>query len=397
MLMLCSALALAGCGGADAGKSSTSRGQSPGKATAGVATSGAPGAAASDVPDPGKVPKAVAPETTHDFGTIELGEEKVYTFAIRNEGTAPLKLVKGEPGCKCTKFQLGSLPVEEKELEVPPGESTNVTVTFRIDKPMESELFEQAAPVETNDPEKGEIRLTVKGLLAQLFIIRPSRTWDIGDFKAKDSPRAEGTIVSPVLDEFEINEIWSQMPDNLKISSTPLEKEELEKLEAKSGYKLVATIEGDTALGQYSSYFEVRTPARDGIKIPIVVKWRRTGPLKIYGLGSKWIEELNLLKLDKFPAVDGKTGKLALFVDEGGAPLKMEAVEADPNWLEVKLEPDVKFKGNGKSQKYTLTITVPPGKQPAARNAADNTATVRIKTNHPDIGTFEIKVSYFSL
>lgn len=377
VMMLLSAAALAGCGGDHTGKSTAGRKE-------------ASNAAAGTGANAENVPKAVAPETLHDFGTIELGEAKVHEFSIRNEGTGTLELKSAGRDCKCTDFEIAKAALD-------PNESTEVKVTFRIDKPMASEMFEQSVRVGTNDPENSEIRLRVKGVLTELFDIRPSRIWEIGDFRSKDSPKAEGTIVSSILDEFEISELVSHTPDNLKIASTPLDKAELAELGVKSGYKLVATIEGETALGPYESYFDVRTPARGGVELPIIVRWKRVGPLKIYGLGANWKEELNLLTLDKFPAAQGKSAKLALFVEEGDEPLKMEALEVKPEWLEVKLEQDKLPKGKGQTQKYLLTVTVPPGKPTEVRNSVETAATVKIKTNQPDIGMIEIKVVYVAL
>ena len=44
----------------------------------------------------------VVGSTEYDFGTMERRGVRTHTFVIRNDGTKPLTLEKGETTCKCT-------------------------------------------------------------------------------------------------------------------------------------------------------------------------------------------------------------------------------------------------------------------------------------------------------
>src|SRR6516165_5276511 len=58
-------------------------------------------------------PKAVISETDFEFGPMEVGEERVHDFTIRNEGQAPLIIKQGPTTCQCTvsKLETGELGV----------------------------------------------------------------------------------------------------------------------------------------------------------------------------------------------------------------------------------------------------------------------------------------------
>ena len=63
---------------------------------------------------------AVVDETDYDFGRMEVGEEQSHVFTIRNEGEAPLVIVKGPTTCQCT---ISDVETGTKA----PGESAKVT------------------------------------------------------------------------------------------------------------------------------------------------------------------------------------------------------------------------------------------------------------------------------
>jgi len=41
-------------------------------------------------------PKIFFPETTHNFGTVAQGEKVTHEFVVKNNGDAPLKLIKAK-------------------------------------------------------------------------------------------------------------------------------------------------------------------------------------------------------------------------------------------------------------------------------------------------------------
>lgn len=72
---------------------------------------------------------------THDFGTIEVSEEP-YTavFSFKNAGLLPLQVQVVSTPCVCTSASW------TKE-EIAPGESGEVTVTYKAEGPLERMSF----------------------------------------------------------------------------------------------------------------------------------------------------------------------------------------------------------------------------------------------------------------
>ena len=50
----------------------------------------------------------VVGSTEYDFGTMERRGIRSHTFVVRNDGTEPLTLIKGETTCKCTLSSLAA-------------------------------------------------------------------------------------------------------------------------------------------------------------------------------------------------------------------------------------------------------------------------------------------------
>lgn len=102
------------------------------------------------------------PEAEHDFGYIDPGTVSAHhDFEFENRGTGDLLLEPAGSSCKCTVAELND-PI------IGPGESVNVRVVWNSGADL-SENFEQVAIVRTNDPDRPEVELTVRGKVARPF------------------------------------------------------------------------------------------------------------------------------------------------------------------------------------------------------------------------------------
>jgi hypothetical protein len=110
-------------------------------------------------------PRIVLDEgTRYDFGVMSRNQQRSHTFVIRNQGNGLLILSFIDKSCMCTDVTLS-------RSEVPPGESTEITMTW---KPSTfNPEFEQSARFQTNDPSRIELDLTVFGKVQQLLQISP--------------------------------------------------------------------------------------------------------------------------------------------------------------------------------------------------------------------------------
>ncbi|MGL6227150.1 MAG: DUF1573 domain-containing protein [Thermoguttaceae bacterium] len=109
--------------------------------------------------------KAFLPYELYDFGVFDREKEGTHDFVIENRGEADLTLQVNRTSCTCTGVQLS-------RDRIPPGEKGTITVHWKSDTP--APTFKQGASILTNDPNKLEIFLTVKGLFTFPMMIVPS-------------------------------------------------------------------------------------------------------------------------------------------------------------------------------------------------------------------------------
>jgi hypothetical protein len=329
----------------------------------------------------GPQPKVVLPEDTYKFGTMEMGQTRQHVFIIKNEGAAPLKLVKGKATCKCTKFEL------DKD-EIPPGEEARAEVAW---KPVEVQsAFRQSAPITTNDPAMPEFRFVIEGEVVQILSILPSQTWQLGQLREGEPTKFTGTIASSLLDAFTITSIESSDP-HLTVETAPLDQEELKTLNVKSGYRVSASVEG-TQVGEFDGKITFAVDARPDQKFEIELKGNRAGPLRI--IGSHWYSERMALDLGTFDAKKGAKNVLTMFITGGPDDLQILESTSSSEDLKLAITPETDFKG--KAKKFLISIEVPPGAPPAAHSKG-NAVVLKVKTNHPEMQEFKMRVYYVSI
>jgi hypothetical protein len=111
--------------------------------------------AAADATGVAGVPKARPLKIEHHAGQLEPGPQFDYTFPIRNEGTAPLSILRAEADCICISPEFD--PVIE------PGATGSVRIRF--DTKGRVGLMRKNVTVETNDPERPQFVLTLVAML----------------------------------------------------------------------------------------------------------------------------------------------------------------------------------------------------------------------------------------
>jgi hypothetical protein len=112
----------------------------------------------------------------HDFGTMAPDAKGEHSFVVRNAGSTPLSLEIGGSSCKCT---VGTL--EEDALG--PGESTTVKMEWTVRTVADE--FEQHADLITNDPDRPEVRLRIKGRVVRDVEVVP-KAWSFGEVASGD-------------------------------------------------------------------------------------------------------------------------------------------------------------------------------------------------------------------
>ena len=99
-------------------------------------------------------PKLVLPRTEFDFGRIDpKGGTVSHNFTVRNEGTAPLVILKTYTSCSCTEAKYPRKPIM-------PGDSAVIKVSY--DPKVQAGTVFKAIQIYSNDPARRTI-VTIKG------------------------------------------------------------------------------------------------------------------------------------------------------------------------------------------------------------------------------------------
>ncbi|HUG90510.1 MAG TPA: DUF1573 domain-containing protein [Planctomycetaceae bacterium] len=334
----------------------------------------------------GPWPKAVVEVSEHNFGKTLAGKEGSHTFVIRNEGQADLVLAKGETQCRCTLSELA-------QKAIPPGQAGEVTLTWLPDHP--NATFSQSAEIRSNDPENQSIRLIVSGVVEELITIEPSDVWTAGHVSAVEPAVVTGSIRSAFLDDFKVLELITS-GDHTTAEAILIPHDSREAAGMKSGYLIRVTLHPGGPMGSFNEELTLRTDIRGGTDLKIHVTGQRQGPLRMVQLrGVRWNEEVQRATLDKFPASQGKTGVLLLFIEAPeGQEAHIEVVEDPASNIRATIEKDAAPQ-SGNRARFRLTLEVPPGLPPitAIRETAPR---VTLKTNHPAVPEYTFQVGYIT-
>ncbi len=337
----------------------------------------------------GPHPKAIVDKPQFDFGVLEVDQKATHKFVVRNEGEAPLKLVKGHTTCKCT---LSSLD----EGEIAPGKSATVELSWKV--PGTTEDFRQVATILTNDPENTKIELVVHGSAMARVMFPQSTHWRVADIVGDKPAHVEGTMFSGILDKFNVVGFEYATP-LMKAEAEPLPVEALKDFKGKCGYVIKVSLEAGTPVGTFTYPLVIKTDIPkvtedlkpDGtLDLLVNISGRRSGPLSIFG--KYWNEEYVTFDFGSFEAAKGRKIELNMFViDAPEAGLNFTSVECDPPELKVELRPDPNFKG--KSRRYFLDLEYPPHSPLATRtHDSQNMGRIKVKTNHPGASEIEYRV-----
>jgi hypothetical protein len=101
-------------------------------------------------------PHAVFPDPSWNFGYLPQKAEVSHTFYVRNDGNAPLKVVKIELDCSCTS-------VSEIEKPIDPGDSAAIVLSFKTGR--YHGRVTKSARVHTDDPVRPIQRVRFQSLV----------------------------------------------------------------------------------------------------------------------------------------------------------------------------------------------------------------------------------------
>jgi hypothetical protein len=330
-------------------------------------------------------PRVRVSSTQHDFGIMDPDSTGRYGFEIYNIGAGPLKLKLGPTSCKCT---LSGLSKDQ----VLPGEKAEVNLEWNTGHKVLS--FEQSAVVLTNDPLNKEVELRVSGKVRMAIaldrpeIILPAGAPDAG-------VKFDVLIYSQLWDDFAVENLQSLVKD-LKWEVTTVEPVRFPKLDARSVKLLTVEFPQPVLQGGFTE--QMRLSIRplgstlvaqdDAVRhIDLPVSGSVLRRLAIYGPA---ITSDGIVNLGTMRHGAGKQVKLIVKVRDSQTDLGTPKLEIFPETLAARLTPHSGDKGSGL---YDLSIEVPPGTGPC-QYLTSPLGRLAIVTDHPRIGTMEVKLSF---
>jgi hypothetical protein len=324
-------------------------------------------------------PRVRLEEDTYDFGIMDSNSKGLYEFVFTNVGGSPLELRKGPTSCKCTATVL-------EEGMVPPGESTAVVVEWTA-KEYPGE-FTQTAEIETNDPNRPHVTLTIKGRVTVAVKSVPSPLILTG--VAAGEPKTGNVRVFGFLPRsLEITGHEFSKPDiagYFEVTSRPLSADELaaeKEEEATSGCLVEVTVKPGLPVGTFRQTITLKTSYPESPTIELPVQGNIGSEISIVGRG--WSEQSGILSLGSVRSQEG--GKRRLFIRAGGpdsTEVTYKLVETYPDLLKVTVG-ETTHTEDGKIALTPLIIEIPKGSRPANHMGLDEEELGRIilETSHP--------------
>jgi hypothetical protein len=292
---------------------------------------------------------------THDFGRMERDSTRSHTFEIRNDGDAPLKLVERSTSCKCTTSLL------DDGLVLP---GTTATVTLEWKAITEGGDFRQTATIETNDPRRQFLTLTIHGKVTQSHKVAPEEL-AFTRVQASDGAHQDLYIYSYgqpdlAISEHEFLEAATTNYFGLEISPMP---EELLKKEdgAKAGQVARVILKPGLPLGPLHQTIRLRLNLPDEPVVEIPIVGEVVGDLTVVGPRSQWNDELQILNLGTIKSGLGakSRGMYLLVKAEDREKLNLQVREIAPRNLNFRFDEPRELAGRGLFQ-IPFTVEVPP-------------------------------------
>ena len=325
-----------------------------------------------------------------DFGVMERNGTRSHRFEIKNAGTAPLRLEKGETTCKCTINKLVDGVLK-------PGESVMVELEWIAKEVGPDMVFMQTADIKTNDPARKVLRLTVRGDIITTVKVVPSPLV-MSSIAASRGTEGEVLIYSYRTDNLDFLEttVDPELVDLIEAVVEPISSEELaeDKL-AQSGKKLKIRLKPGLPLGALDQTVWLKTNLEDSPLVPVHFQGTVVSDIAIYG--KRFDRTKNLFNLGRVSQKDGFRGELRILVrGEHRQMTKFQVVSVDPkDALEVKVQSKADT-GSGKTVQHILEVAVPKDAPLVSRIGVGQgkLGQIVLSTTHPEVEKIVIKVSF---
>jgi hypothetical protein len=322
----------------------------------------------------------IAENTTFDFGKMSQRDESKHVWTIKNSGEANLEMwLDGKPSCSCTVAEFESdKPMEEgsplKKVEVPPGESTRITIGWKT-KEWKDSKYAQSATFGTNDPARPTFTLGVKGVVHPPIMIVPGQMISLQSVSSEDTTNTKFGMFSIDKPNFKITKVSTSRPAFIVATVHPMDADQRKVFQINAGYRVDIEVKPGMPIGAFHDEIVVSTdhPRQGELKIAIV--GNVSGPISAFP---------ERVRIPNVTRAEGITKDVSLLV-RGDKETKFE-VARKPERLEVAIVSGE----SSTSGRYHMRVTVPKG-----TTAGRIEGMIILKTDNPKAAELKIPVDIF--
>ena len=311
-------------------------------------------------------------EASVDLGLIEPHTPVSHIFTLRNSGYSTLNL--GDP-----KTSDDTVIAAFSQRQIPSGGEAQLGVKFT--PYLESGPYSTTVTLPSSDPAQPSIELRVRGQVQRRIDASP-RAIVFPDLDPRDKPQPQTTLVfCKVFDEYEIIENVCDL-EQCNWTIEPATSDELAEANAKSGYRIQATLPPELPSGRYGGqlHLRIKPAGEEPLNTQVRVSAKVLRRLCIYG---DEIDRDGIIDLGQTFRGTEKRAVLRVNVRDPLTELPEPVVEVEPSFVNVQLTPH--NDGAGTPGCYLLEIVIPDTAPICSHLRPDQIGKIRIRTAHPRI------------
>lgn len=209
------------------------------------------------------VPSLVCMDSIYDFGVAGQEDRIVHSFHLSNKGTAPVQILRIDPGCGC-------VTATSTKSIILPGEAGEVHSVFETQR-YEGEV-KRTITVYSNDPYQPQMDLVIKGIIKNEIALIPEGVV-FGEVEKGDGPTARIRILGLSKDNLAINKIQAN-EEFFALRLSPVEENK------SKGFDLDVTLKPEIPVGVLNDVITLHTSLRKRPKIDIPIWANITGHIR---------------------------------------------------------------------------------------------------------------------
>jgi hypothetical protein len=333
--------------------------------------------------------KVQVDEDAFDFGEMDSKKEGSHEFRFTNKGKVPLRLTRGAATCRCT---VGEIADES----VSPGQSTKVRVTWKSKHV--AGPFKQSVAINTNDPIRPEVILTINGEFTEPLHVDPDELnfgQVVGDQPATQEARILCNLPNHPLKVSGYEFTDHELARYFEVDTHPIDPAKIPSgHHAAAGVVVRVTVKPGLPPGRFQQRILLRTNLSTVPEVDLPLFGSVGKDVSVVGPG--WDDDLGVLNIGSVKAGQAVQRRLLLIARGTDAKdIRYNVVHVKPDFLRAKLG-ETKVSEGGKLSRTDLTIEIPPQHEPKRYLDDDHSkpGEIDIDTTSSDVHQVRVRVRF---